>query len=138
MSAEFTAFKARLNAHTILSGNVDDTVRVDDDGPVRANYVVATGALPDRLTDDRYLARQQYASNRRYTFDVRVVATSANGRDMWADAVMSQLIGHELGVEGRRCDAIEFVEGVEEGFWHDKTARLFGADMSFRFWSRRA
>lgn len=139
MRAEFQAFRARLAAHSLLAGKVVDAVRLTDGGePVRANYVVAKPAAPDRLGDDRYTAVQQAASRKRFTFDVRVVATAADGVLLLADAAIAQLVGHSLTVAGRSCDPIELVEGVEEGFEFDRTARLHWVDLSFRFVSRRA
>lgn len=139
MIAEFTAFRTRLAAHALLSGKVETAVRLTDGGePVRANYVVAKPAGPDRLRDDRYTATQEPASKRRFTYDVRVVAVDADGVLLLANAVIGQLVGHVLTVTGRRCDPIELVEGVEEAFQYDRTARLHWVDLSFRFVSRRA
>ena len=139
MRAEFTAFSTRLAAHTLLSGKVYDAVRLTDAGePVRANYVVAKPAGPDRLDDSRYTALQRASSARRFTYDVRVVAVDATGVLLLADAAVAQLVGHSLTVAGRACDPIELVEGVEEAFEFDRTARLHWVDLSFRFWSRRA
>lgn len=137
MRAEFAAFKARLEESPILSGKVFPVVRKDHDGPVRANYVVARSSVPDRLGDDRWTSVQRFESDRRYTFDVRVVTVDDGGLDVLGEAVMSQLLGHELAVPGRRCFPVELVEAVEEGDGYDRASDLFFRDFSFRFWSRR-
>lgn len=139
MRAEFTAFKTRLAAHSLLSGKVFDAVRLTDSGEVvRANYVVVRPAGPDRLSDARYAGLQAPASKRRFTFDVRVVAVDADGVLLLAEAAVAQMVGYSLTVTGRRCDPIGLVEGVEEAFEFDRTTRLHWVDLSFRFWSRRA
>ena len=139
MRAEFNAFKTCLAAHTILSGKVDTVVRLNTDGsPVRTNYVIATPSVPDRLDDGRFTAPQQADSDRLLTFDVRTVAVDSDGVLLLTEAVITQVVGHELTVPGRRCERIRLVEGVEEGrVEFDRTARLFYVDMSFRFVSRR-
>ncbi|MEI3845320.1 MULTISPECIES: hypothetical protein [unclassified Microbacterium] len=137
MRAEFQAFKARMDAHPKLAGKIFPIVRKDDVGPVRANYVVAKSSKPDRLGDGRWTAVQRFESDRRFTYDVRVVAVDDTGLDVLGDAVLEQLVGHVLTVPGRRCFPIRLVEDVEEGDGYDRTADLFFRDFSFRFWSRR-
>lgn len=138
MKAEFIAFKARMEASPILAGKVFPIVRKNEDGPIRTNYVVAKSSKPDRLDDDRYTVVSVFESDRRFTYDVRVVTVDAGGLDTLGEAVLRQLAGHVLVVEGRRCDPIKLVEDVEEGDGYDRTADLFYRDFSFRFWSRRA
>lgn len=138
MRAHFAAFRSRLEGHTILAGKVETAVRITNGTPVRANYAVAFPAAPDRLGDDRFTSTQHGDSNAEYTNDVRLVATSADGVLLLADAAMEQMIGHVLVVAGRKCDPIRLVEGVEEGrVEYDRTADLYYIDLSFRFWSRR-
>lgn len=138
MRAEFEAFKSRLEGSSILAGKVFPVVRKDDDGPVRANYVVARSSVPDRLDDLRHTAVPVFESSRRFTYDVRVVTVDADGLDTLGEAVLKQLVGHVLTVPGRRCDPVRLVEGVEEGDGYDRSADLFFRDFSFRFWSRRS
>lgn len=138
MRFEFAAFKARMEESSILAGKVHPIVRKTSGTPVRDNYVVAKSSKPDRITDDRMYAVQRYGSKRRFTYDVRVVATSAGGLDVLGEAVLKQLLGHRLVVPGRLCDPISLVEDVEEGDGYDSTADLFYRDFSFRFWSREA
>ncbi len=138
MRQEFIAFKSRLELAPQLAGKVFPIVRITNGTPVRTNYVVAKSSKPDRLGDDRWTSVQRFESDRRYTFDVRVVATAADGLDVLGEAVMRQLLGHSLVVEGRACYPIQLVEDVEEGDGYDSTADLYYRDMSFRFWSRRA
>lgn len=140
MRAEFNAFKARAEAHTIITGKTDTTVRVTKSGDaVRENYVVLWPAAPDRLNDDRFNLVPTSASDRLLTFDTRPVAVDADGVLMFAEALLAQLVGHELTVTGRACSPIRLVEGVEEGrVEYDRSSRLYYLDMSFRFWSRRA
>lgn len=137
MKLEFAAFDARLNAHPILAGKGSRIVRKNGDKPVRDNYWVAKSSKPDRLDDNRFTAVSVFESDRRFTYDVRLVATSADGLDVLGEAVLVQLAGHTLIVPGRRCDPIKLVEDVEEGDGYDRTADLFYRDFSFRFWSRR-
>ena len=140
MRLEYNAFLARVRAHPVLSNKTDTVVRTDSGGnPVRANYVVVFPAIPDGLGDDRYTALQAFESDRFLSFDVRVVAVDADGLLMLIEAVMGQLIGHTLVVSGRRCDPIRMAtDAVEEGTAKfDRDARLFYADLSFEFWSRR-
>lgn len=137
MRLEFAAFKARMEQAPQLAGKVHPIVRKTSGTPVRANYVVAKSSKPDRLGDDRLTAVQEFDSDRRFTFDVRVVATAADGLDVLGEAVMRQLLGHSLTVEGRVCYPIQLVQDVEEGDGYDATADLFFRDYSFRFWSRR-
>lgn len=138
MRAEFEGFKARLEESPILNGKVHPIVRKTNGAPVRDNYVVAKSSKPDRLGDGRLTSVQKFESDRRFTYDVRVVATAADGLDVLGEAVLKQLLGHRLVVSGRSCDPISLVEDVEEGDGYDRNADLFYRDFSFRFWSRRA
>lgn len=138
MRAEWQAFKSRIESHPILVSSVYPVVRRDKHGLVKDNYLVARSSAPDRVTDNRYTAVQRYESDRRFTYDVRVVTVDADGLDTWGEAVLSHLVGHELVVAGRKCDPISLVENVEEGDGFDTNAELFYRDFSFRFWSRRA
>lgn len=138
MRAEFAAFRALLEEAPILAGKVWPVVRKNGDEPVRVNYVVAKSSKPDRLSDDRFMSVPEFASDRRFTYDVRVVAVDADGLDTLGEAVLRQLVGRWLPVSGRVCGPVRLVEDVEEGDGYDRTADLFYRDMSFRFWSRRA
>lgn len=141
MRAEYDAFVARIRAHPKLADKTDTVIRIKDRGEaVRANYVVAFPAVPDDLTDNRYTALQRVDSDRYLSFDVRVVATSADGLLQLFDAVAEQLITHELVVPGRRCDPIRMAtDSVEEGtVQFDRAAHLYYVDVSFEFVSRRA
>lgn len=137
MTAEWDAFKARLGGHTITAGKVFPIVRKDSGGTVRTNYIVAKSAPPDRLDDGRAAGYQVPDSDKRFTFDVRIITTAADGLDIWMRAVFAQLLGYRLIVPGRRCTPIELVQNVEEGDGYDRAADLFYRDLSFRFWSRR-
>lgn len=137
MRAEFAAFRALLEDSPVLAGRVSAVVRKNGDEPVRANYVVAKSAKPDRLSDDRFMSVPEFASDRRFTYDVRVVTVDADGLDTLGEAVL-RVVGRVPVVAGRRCSPVRLVEDVEEGDGYDRTADLFYRDMSFRFWSRRA
>lgn len=137
MRGEFAAFKARLIESPTLAGKVYPIVRVTAGEPVRANYVVAKSSPPDQLGDARYGSVQSFDATRRFTFDVRVVTVNDDGLNTLGDEVLRQLVGHRLGVEGRKCDPINLVGGVEEGDGYDRVASLFYRDFSFRFISRR-
>lgn len=135
--SEWTQFRAQLETSPILAGRVHPVARIDNDGkPVRTNYVVAKSARPDKLTPGRFTAVQAPWSDRRYTFDVRVVTVDDGGLDTYTNALLSVLVGQRLEVPGRDCSPIRLVEEVEEGDGHDRTAQLFYRDFSFRFWSR--
>lgn len=139
MKAEFAAFKARLETSPILAGKVYPIVRKTTDGStVRDNYVVARSSKPDRVTDARFTSVDTFDSDRRYTYNVRVVTTAAGGLDVWGEEVARLLLGHSLVVPGRSCSPIELVPDVEDGDGYDRTADLFYRDFAFRFWSRRA
>ena len=137
MRAEFTSFKARLEESAVLAGKVSPIVRKNEDQPVRANYVVAKSAKPDRYEDGRLTGVDVFESDRRFTYDTRVVATSTDGLDVLSEAVVKQLLGHALTVTGRSCSPIKLVPDVEEGDGYDRTADLYFRDFSWRFWSRR-
>lgn len=137
MKLEFAAFKARMEAHPKLAGKISAIVRKNEDGPVRTNYVVAKSSKPDRLDDARFTGVNVFESDRRFTYDVRVVGTSADALDTLGEAVLMQLAGHTLDVTGRACSPLVLVPDVEEGDGYDRTADLFYRDFSFRFWSRR-
>lgn len=137
MRAEFAAFEARLNAHPKLAGKGSRIVRKNGDDAVRDNYWVARSSKPDRLEDARFTVVNVFESDRRFTYDVRVVGTSADALDVLGEAVLIQVAGHALTVPGRRCDPIFLVQDVEEGDGYDRTADLYYRDFSFRFWSRR-
>lgn len=126
-----------MEGHTILAGKMYPIVRRDAGGAVRTNYVVAKSAPPDRLDDSRLESIQRFESDRRFTYDTRIVTTAADGLDIWGEALLRQLVGHRLAVTGRRCSPIELVQNVEEGDGYDPDTDLFFRDMSFRFWSRR-
>ncbi|MFT4281175.1 hypothetical protein [Microbacterium sp.] len=140
MRAEYQAFKERLQAHPRLSNKVYDVVRtIEATGAlVRENYVIAFPSLPTDLNDHRYRSAQRVSSRRVLSFDVRVVATTADAFLRLAEDVMGQLIDHVLDVEGRECDRITMAtDHVEEGTGqYDRTSRLFFVDMTFEFVSR--
>lgn len=129
--ATHDAFRALVES---LPGvpDVDEVARVTTGGePVRANYVIVFAPSLPELGDDRYLALQRADSRARHRFDVRPVATTVDGLNRMADALLS-IIGRVLVVEGRTCEAARLVEGVEENrAQYDATARLFYMDLTF-------
>lgn len=138
MRNHFNAFKALLVAVSILSNKVFSNVRVTNGTPVRANYVVLFPDGPNNLDDKRYMARQAVDSTSTWRYDVRVVAVDVDGLLQLADAVLS-LIGKIPMVEGRMCDPVSLVPGVEEGkARYDTVTDLHYLDLSFEFASRRA
>ena len=137
MLAEFSAFKARLGGHTLLTGKVEPGARLKNGEPVQDNYVIADPSVPF-LDDARYLDGPDPEASAQHTFDVRVVATDTDGVLLLMDAAIEQMVGHALIVPGRVCDPVALVPPVEEGrVLFDRTTRLFYMDVSFRFWSRR-
>jgi len=138
MKLEFAAFKARLESSPVLAGKVYPVVRKDAEVPVRANYVVARSSKPDRWTDARFTGVDTFDADRRYTYNVRVVAVDAGGLDVLGEAAARVLLGFTLAVAGRTCSQLELVPDVEDGDGYDRTADLYYRDFSFRFWSRRA
>ena len=137
MRAEFAAFKARMEASTVLAGKVVPVARRDKDGLVRANYVVARTSAPDTIDAYRLTVVNTFASDRRFTWDVRAVAVDPDGLNVLTEAVLGQLVGHRLMVSGRECSPIVLVPNVEGDDGYDSSADLFFRGMSLRFWSRR-
>lgn len=138
MKAEWASFKARMEGSTVIAGRVHPIVRKTSSGePVRTNYVIAKSAPPDRLDDGRLAGSQQFESDHRFTYDVRIVVTAADALDLFAEAIFKRMLGHKLIVPGRRCTPIELVQNIEEGDGYDQVSDLYFRDMSFRFWSRR-
>lgn len=113
-----------------------EVARVNTDGtPVRANYVIVYPPSIPELDDNRYLALQRADSRARHRFDVRPVATTVDGVNLMADALMS-IIGRVLVVEGRTCEAARLVDGVEENrARYDPVPRLFYMDLTFEITS---
>ncbi|WP_454113557.1 hypothetical protein [Microbacterium maritypicum] len=138
MFSHFAAFRALLLAVAVLVGKVYDNVRPADGKPVRANYIVLFPDAPAELGDNRFTARQRADSRSKWRYDVRIVATTADGLLELADAVMT-VIGKVPAVSGRRCDPVSLVPGVEEGKGRfDPVTDLHYLDLSFEFVSRRA
>lgn len=138
MFSHFAAFRALLLAVAVLVGKVYDNVRRVDGKPVRANYIVLFPDAPAELNDNRFTARQRADSRSKWRYDVRIVATTADGLLGLADAVMT-VIGKIPAVSGRRCDPVSLVPGVEEGKGRfDPVTDLHYLDLSFEFQSRRA
>ena len=133
----YDAVKVPL-ARGILASRVYDTVRVNGSTPVRDNYVVLIDDSPV-LDENRYTALDLPGSRSRHRFDVRSVATSANGRRMYQQAVRDNLIGVVPVVAGRVCSAVQLVGAVEEGQPEfDSTAQLHHVLESYEYWSWRA
>ena len=133
----YDAVKSLL-AQGILASRVYDTVRMNGTGLVRDNYAVLTDESPLKNAG-RYTATTSPSSRARHRFDVRSVATSANGRRMYRDAVEGNLVGKVPVVAGRSCTAIQPVPPVEEGRpQFDSTANLHYVTDSFEFWSQEA
>ncbi len=138
MFSHFFAFRDLLLAVAVLVGKVYDNVRPVDGKPVRANYIVLFPDAPAELNDNRFTARQRADSRSKWRYDVRIVATTADGLLELADAVMT-VIGKIPAVSGRRCDPVSLVPGVEEGKGRfDPVTDLHYLDLSFEFQSRRA
>ena len=139
MLAHFLAFKALLMAVPKLADKVYANIRTKAGGDlVLANYVVLFADGPADLDDERYTARQSIDSRSRWRYDVRVVAVDAEGMLDNADDVMS-VIGKTPVVEGRKCEPVRLVPGVEEGKGRfDPLTGLHYVDLSFEFKSRRA
>lgn len=138
MRAHFAAFRALLVAVSILANKTFSNVRITNGQPVRANYIVLFPDGPADLDDNRYTGVQARESRSRWRFDVRVVAVDADGLMLLADAAMS-VIGQIPVIEGRTCDRVSLVPGVEEGKGrYDSVTDLHYLDLSFQFWSRRA
>ncbi|WP_311257340.1 hypothetical protein [Microbacterium sp. WCS2018Hpa-9] len=135
MRAHFNAFRALLIAVSILSNKVFSNVRITNGTPVRANYVIL---FPDGPADFqlRFMEHQNLAARTRWRYDVRIVAVDADGLLLLADAVLS-LIGAVPIVDGRRCDPVKLVPGVEEGKGrYDSVTDLHYLDLSFETWSQ--
>lgn len=131
----YTAFRTQLDGG-ILAGKVYSSIRLNGAEYVRANYVVAYPATPDRLSDGRLTAVQRAVSRARYRYDVRYVAVDPEGVLMLAQAGRERLVGARLTVPGRSLTSVRVVEDVEEGsVLPDRTAGLFYLTDTFEFWS---
>ncbi|MBS1674641.1 MAG: hypothetical protein JSS74_11845 [Actinobacteria bacterium] len=138
MELEFAAFKALMAEDPTLADKIVTTVRRDSSGAtVRDNYVVAKSGAPDRIDDARKSMVNTFDADRRYTWVVRVVATSDAGVDMIGTALMRQVVGKTLSVSGRSCTAIELVPDIDRPDGYDRAADLLYRDFTFRFWSNR-
>ena len=138
MRLHYLAFQALMLAIPVLANKIFSNVRITNGQPVRANYIVHFADTPAELGDNRFTARQRADSRSKWRYDVRIVATAADGLLELADAVMT-VIGKIPAVSGRRCDPVSLVPGVEEGKGRfDPVADLHYLDLSFEFVSRRA
>lgn len=138
MRLHYLAFQALMLAIPVLANKIFSNVRITNGQPVRANYIVHFADAPAELNDNRFTARQRADSRSKWRYDVRIVATTADGLLGLADAVMS-VIGKVPVVSGRRCDPVSLVPGVEEGKGRfDPVTDLHYLDLSFEFVSRRA
>lgn len=138
MRLHYLAFQALMLAIPVLANKIFSNVRITNGQPVRANYIVHFADAPAELNDNRFTARQRADSRSKWRYDVRIVATTADGLLELADAVMS-VIGKVPVVSGRRCDPVSLVPGVEEGKGRfDPVTDLHYLDLSFEFVSRRA
>ena len=138
MRLHYLAFQALMLAIPVLANKIFSNVRITNGQPVRANYIVHFADAPAELNDNRFTARQRADSRSKWRYDVRIVATTADGLLGLADAVMT-VIGKVPVVSGRRCDPVSLVPGVEEGKGRfDPVTDLHYLDLSFEFVSRRA
>ena len=137
MRLHYLAFQALMLAIPVLANKIFSNVRITNGQPVRANYIVHFADAPAELNDNRFTARQRADSRSKWRYDVRIVATTADGLLELADAVMT-VIGKIPAVSGRRCDPVSLVPGVEEGKGRfDPVTDLHYLDLSFEFQSRR-
>jgi hypothetical protein len=129
--ASYEAFRALVAGLPGVPA-VDEVARVTSSGePVRANYCIVYPPSIPELDDNRYLALQRADSRARHRFDVRPVATTVDGLNLMADALLS-VIGRVLVVDGRTCEAARLVDGVEENrARYDPVPRLFYMDLTF-------
>ena len=118
---------------------IEEVARVTDSGePVRANYVVAFPPRIPSLRDERYTVAQSALSTARFRFDVRPVGTTATTVLRFTDLILAATVGTPLVVDGRVCDSMRLVEGVDEGAAeYDRTARLYYQDFTIEVVSRR-
>lgn len=138
MRLHYLAFQALMLAIPVLANKIFSNVRITNGQPVRANYIVHFADAPAELNDNRFTARQRADSRSKWRYDVRIVATTADGLLELADAVMT-VIGKVPVVSGRRCDPVSLVPGVEEGKGRfDPVTDLHYMDLTFSFTSRRA
>lgn len=134
MRAHYLAFRLLLTSVPLLSGMVFSAVRRVSGAPVRDNYVVL---FPDGPADFalRYTEQQSPGARSRWRFDVRVVATTADGMLQIADQVLL-VVGQVPVVAGRVCEPVRLVPSVEEGKGqYDPVTDLHYMDLSFEFWS---
>lgn len=136
------AAKARLEAHTLLTGAVDDVARLTiGDEAVRENYVVLTVTIPEyednnpRSQGGRLTAEQSPAGDADLMIRVRVVAVDLDGVYLLMDAVSEQFLGPRLQVEGRSVTAL--TRELDDPVF-DRVARLVYMDGYFEATTSRA
>jgi hypothetical protein len=135
----YAAVKARLELNTVLSGKVNPSARLDSAGGLaRSNYVIVYPTAPTVLDDDRFSKPQALDSDATFFVDVKVVAVDALGCALLADAVLTQMVGHQLALTGRVCTPAELDTSGPVRPDNTVSPPLFFSDMSFELISRRA
>lgn len=136
LAAHHAAARARLDAHTLLAGKVDDVVRLTPgDEPVMENFV-AIGTTLYGVRGERLTGEQSPDGDYGIGVAATVVAVDAAGAYLLMDAVSEQLIGHRLTVPGRALTSFEREE-LGEPQW-DPRARMVYIEAVFEATTSRA
>lgn len=134
----YNAVKARLELNAALSGKVSPSARLNAaDNLVRDNYVIVFPTPPIVLDDDRFSKPQALDSDATFFVDVKIVAVDALGCALLTDAVMTQLIGHQLVITDRACTPAQLDSTTTVRPDNSVTPPLFFCDLSFEIISRR-
>lgn len=132
----FTALKSRIEAHPGLSGRVYGTFRSDASGLVRDNYVILYSPVPLDVPQERFTEIQTFDGAVEFDARFKVVAVDeANARRLQA-AVLTQLVGFMLTIDGRQPAKVTL--GPVREVTPDTSVKpfLFYADASVEWTSR--
>jgi len=138
IASMYAAVKARLELNTLLSARVSPSARLDSAGAlVRSNYVIVFPTPPVVLDDARFSKPQAVDSDATFLLDVKVVAVDALGCALLTDAVLTQMVGHQLVISGRVCTPAKLDSTSIVRPDNSISPPLFYTDLSFEIISRR-
>jgi hypothetical protein len=136
--SHYAAASLKIQEDEHLTGRIHAAALIDRDGkPVVDTYGILWPTGPDDMDDQRLAKNQAIDSDATYMLEARAVGVDADSAGATADAIMAQLIGARLEVEGRRCDPIrlDYCDRIE----YDERVRppLAYVDLRFVLVSRR-
>jgi len=137
--AHFSAFKARLEGDSALSGKGYDSARRNTDGIlIRDTYWIPFGGAPENLDDDRFTKPQDADSNAEYVYTVRAVSPTPDGCRAVVDKVTAQLAGAVLAVTGRELDPLRLTASDDPRPDDSVKPPIYFADTEWTLVSRRS